>query len=194
MRRAGRIGVMVGLLAAAGLGFGGASAYAQRKSETIQATAWGQQRLAGKIFNLTIIIDSYSTADDQKMLLDAFQKGGQVQLVRVLEKMKSKGRVALTGTLGATIAYVRSFPTETGRRVRILTQRPIRFAEAFHGGRSTEYDVTAIELNLDRTDSSKSTGGLIIAAEIRVDKRTGQMVIESYGSGPWRLANFKEWK
>jgi hypothetical protein len=160
------------------------------KRETIQATAMGQMRAAGKTFHVTVIIESYSTPEDQKTLMDAFSRGGHDALVKILSKMKSKGRVAITGTLGYQIAYVRMFPTENGRRIRLITDRPIRFKEAYNNGRSTDYDLSAMEINLN-TDPKKSDGGLIVAGKFRVDKNQ-QISFESYGSGPWRLVNIQE--
>src|SRR2546430_10173012 len=46
-------------------------------------------------FSVTINIDSYSTPEDQKALIDAFNAGGHNTLVKTLSKMKSKGRVAI---------------------------------------------------------------------------------------------------
>ena len=160
------------------------------KRETIQAQAMGQNRAAGKNFNVTVTIDSYSTPDDQKALLDAFAQGGQAALSKTLSKMKSKGRVAVTGTLGYDVAYVRTFPTADGRRVRLITDRPIRIAEARENGRSTDYDLSALELNLNN-DDSKNSGSLIIGLRVKVDK-DNQLVFESYGSGPWNLVNVME--
>jgi hypothetical protein len=51
-------------------------------------------------------------------------------LAKTLRKMQSKGRVAITGTLGYQIAYVRSVTTENGRRIRLITDRPVHFKEA----------------------------------------------------------------
>ncbi|HUO33548.1 MAG TPA: hypothetical protein VMU43_01010 [Candidatus Acidoferrum sp.] len=160
------------------------------RRETIQATALGQQRAAGKTFSITVNINSYSTPEDQKILIDAFTNGGHDALVKTLSKMKSKGRVAITGTLGYDIAYVRSFDTPNGRRIRVFTDRPIRFVEAYNNGRTTDYDLSALEINLDN-DPKKSDGSLIVAARFRVDKNK-QISIESYGSGPWRLVNVME--
>jgi hypothetical protein len=160
------------------------------KRETIQAQAMGQSRAAGKTFNVTVSIDSYSTPDDQKSLIDAFTQGGQAALSKSLSKMKSKGRVAVTGTLGYSIAYVRTFPTENGRKIRLITDRPINIVEAREGGRSNDYDLSALELNLN-DDKSKSSGSLIIGLRVKVDK-DNQLIFESYGSGPWRLVNIME--
>ncbi len=160
------------------------------KRETIQAQAMGQNTAMGKSFNVTVTIDSYSTPDDQKALLDAFAQGGQAALSKILSKMKSKGRVAVTGTLGYDIAYVRTFPTADGRKIRLITDRPIRIAEARDAGRSTDYDLSALELNLNN-DKSKNSGSLIVGLRVKVDKYN-QLVFESYGSGPWNLVNVME--
>jgi hypothetical protein len=161
------------------------------KIETIQATAMGQLTASGKMFHVTIRIESYSTPEDQKTLIDAFTTGGHDALVKTLSKMKSRGRVAITGTIGYQIAYIRTFPTENGRTIRLITNRPIQFKEAYSGGRTTDYDLSAIEINLDN-DPKKSDGSLIVAGKFRVDKKTQQISFESYGSGPWRLVNIME--
>ena len=162
----------------------------QPKRETIQAQAMGQNTSAGKQFNVTISIDSYSTPDDQKALIDAFTQGGQAALSKTLSKMKSKGRVAVTGTLGYDIAYIRTFPNENGRKIRLITDRPIKLAEARNNGRSKDYDLSALELNINN-DKSKSSGSLIVGLRVKVDK-DNQLVFESYGSGPWKLVNVME--
>jgi len=156
----------------------------------IQATAFGQQRASGKTTNVTINIESYSTPEDQKVLIDAFNTGGHDALAKTLSKMKSKGRVAITGTLGYQISYIRSFPTATGRKIRLVTDRPIHFREAYVSGRSTDYDLSALEINLN-ADPKQNDGSLIVAGKFKVDKNQ-QVSFESYGSGPWRLVNITE--
>jgi hypothetical protein len=167
-----------------------AGAQDKPKRETIQATAMGQQRASGKMFSVTVNIESYSTPEDQKVLSDAFNSGGHDALVKTLSKMKSKGRVAITGTMGYQIAYIRTFPTENGRRIRLLTDRPIQFAEAYVSGRTKDYDLSALEINLN-ADPKQSDGGLIVAGKFKIDK-SQQISFESYGSGPWRLVNIME--
>jgi hypothetical protein len=167
-----------------------AGAQDKPKRETIQATAMGQQRASGKVFSVTVNIESYSTPEDQKALMDAFSAGGHDALTKTLSKMKSKGRVAITGTMGYQIAYIRTFPTENGRRIRLLTDRPIQFAEAYVSGRTKDYDLSALEINLN-ADPKQSDGGLIVAGKFKIDK-SQQISFESYGSGPWRLVNIME--
>ncbi|SRR6266478_8647898 len=66
----------------------------------IQAQAFGQAQQLGRSFGVDIIIQEYSTAADQKALLEAFSAKQNEGLVNALSKMKSKGRISVTGTLG----------------------------------------------------------------------------------------------
>jgi hypothetical protein len=164
----------------------GGMAQEKPKPEVIQATARGKDRAAGKTFSVNIIINSYSTPDEQQALVAAFNSGGMNALVRALEKSKSKGRLAVTGTVGYDISYVSQSPTDDGRKIRIVTTRPIHFREAYNSGRSMQYQLSGVELNLSDTQS-KSTGTLIIAAKLRINKDK-QLEIESFQS-PWELVN-----
>jgi hypothetical protein len=162
------------------------------KPETYGATAMGEGPAAGRTFNVTINIQRYSTPEDQRSLIESFTNSGQKGLVETLSKTKSKGRVAITGTLGYDIAYVRQFSTDNGSKIRLITNRPIRFREAWANGRSTNYDLSALELNL--TDSKAgSTGTLMVAAKFTAGKDK-KPVLENYRVGPWRLVNIIDWK
>ena len=160
------------------------------KRETIQAQAIGQNTHTGNNFSVTVTIDSYSTPDDQKALIDAFNQGGQAALSKTLSKMKPKGRVAVTGTVGYVIAYVRTFPTAHGRRMRLIADRPIRTLEARNDTRSRDCDLSALEFNLN-DHKSKNSAGVIIGLRAKLDKDK-ELVFESYGSGPWNLVNVLE--
>jgi hypothetical protein len=165
-------------------------AFAQ-KHETIQAQAFGTTTSAGRSFGVTILIEDYSTPAEQKALIDAFKSGGHDQMVKVLSKMKSKGRVRLSsGGVGYQIAYIRNIPTATGRTVRLLTDRPINIGEAMFNTRSGDYDLSIIELKLS-SDKDKSTGSLIPGARVTVNKKK-EIEIETYHSSPWRLTGIME--
>lgn len=155
-----------------------APAQDKARPETIHATAMGQMSASGKTFSVTMNIASYSTPVDQQTLIDAFNSGGHDALVKTLSKMESMGRVAITGTLGYDLAYVRTLPTENGRRIRLITNRPIRFREAYGNGRATDYDLSAIELDLGK-NKKENSGSLIVAARFKTDKDK-QIVLESW--------------
>jgi len=154
--------------------------------EYYQAQAYGTSTQMGRTVNVSITINSYSTPDDQKALLKAFNEKGMEGMTKLLNKMKSKGRLAITGTLGYDLSYIRSFKTEQGRKLRMVTSRPITFAENYQGTRSTEYSLSAVELNLN-DEESKSTGTLLPLCKLKMNKQN-ELEIEAY-QNPWDLRN-----
>ena len=166
----------------------GSTAQETPKRETFQATATGQGTQLGKMHSVNIIINEYSTAEDQQALLEAFTSKGMEGLSNALSKMKSKGRLSITGTLGYEVTYIRSFPTATGRKIRLATNRAIRFGEAWADGRSMDYSLSALELEIN--NDGKSTGILLPAAKFKLDKEK-HLEIEAY-QNPWKLVNIQD--
>jgi hypothetical protein len=158
--------------------------------EVYQAQAMGQSTQMGKTFNVTINIERYSTPEERQVLVEAFQQAGSEGLFNSLEKMQSKGRIAITGTLGYDISFVRKIPTEGGYKIRILTNRPIRFGEAWVNGRSTDYNLSALEIDLSN-EKDKSTGVLLPASRFKINKKTNELEVENY-QNPWKLQNIMD--
>lgn len=154
---------------------------------TIQATAMGTSTQMGKIVNVNILIQQFSTPDDQKALIQAFKRSGQDGLVNVLEDMKPKGRVRFaSGGVGNDVKYIIELPSQNGRRLRLVTDRNLAFGELYHGTRSRDYSVGAIELVL--TSDGKGSGTVLPACKLTLDKKTQQIEIETY-QNPWKLTN-----
>ncbi len=130
------------------------------KPEIIQAVAMGTSTQVGQQFHVRLIINEYSTEEDRQILIEAFEKGKNQGLVNALEKMRAVGRIAIEGTLGYDISYIRSIPTPTGRKIRFITNRLLRFGETYYSTRSADYNLTGGELDLNDQDRSKSTGVL----------------------------------
>ena len=165
----------------------GTTAQAQGRM-TIQATAMGTNTQLGRIYNVNIHIEQFSTPDDRKALIDAFTRSGQDGLVDVLEDMKPKGRVRFaSGGVGNDVKYIIELPSESGRRFRLVTDRNLAFGELYAGTRSRDYSVGAIELVL--TPDGKGSGTVLPACKLKVDKKTQQIEIETY-QNPWNLTNF----
>ena len=162
-----------------------------QEREVIQANAFGTQLASGRVFGITIYIESYSTPEDQKALITAFQKGGNDALADRVSKMKARGRVAITGQVGYQIAYIRNIPGKDGRTIRLMTDRPINIGETFGYQRSTEYNLTLMEIHINE-DPKKSKGSLVIGGKFMVDKKTNQIIFETYRNTPWRLENIME--
>src|SRR5690348_5616586 len=79
----------------------------ERRREYITAIAQGTSQQLGSMINVTIIINDVSTAEDQKILIDAFRAGGSRGLANAVDKMPSKGRISVTGTVGYDLNYIR---------------------------------------------------------------------------------------
>ena len=158
--------------------------------EVYQAQAMGQGTQLGQNFDVTINIERYATPEERQVLVDAFQQAGSEGLFNSLKKMHSKGRIAITGTLGYDISFVRKIPTDDGYKIRILTNRPIRFGEAWVNGRSTDYNLSALELDLSN-EKGKSTGVLLPASQFKINKKTNELEIENF-QNPWKLQNIMD--
>jgi hypothetical protein len=165
--------------------------FGRDKNETIDATAWGTSTQLGKNVGITVIIYQYSTPADEDILVEAFQKGQNQGLVNALEKMKAVGRIAITGTLGYDLSFIKLVDTPTGRTIRFATNRPIRFGEAYYDTQSQYYNLTAGEINLNDQDKSKSNGVLYPAAQLAIGS-DGQFTLE-LNKNPWRLGNIIDW-
>ena len=160
-----------------------------RKSMYIQAQAMGTSTQMGRNFGVTAIIEEWSPPEDQKVLLEAFDAKGNEGLVNALSKMKSKGRLAITGTLGGDLAYIRRFDLpDGGVRIRMVTNRLLRFGEVWADTRSSDYNLSGMEVNLSK-DKKNNSGTLFPAAELKLNKQ-GQMEIELY-QNPWKLVNIQ---
>jgi hypothetical protein len=162
-----------------------------KKTATIDATAKGTSTQLGSIVNIKVIINRFSTPEDRQVLIAAFQKGQTPGLVDALSKMKPVGRIAITGTLGYDLAYVRLIRTPTSRRIRFATNRLIRFGEAYYNTQSKAFDLTAGEIDLDNADKDKSTGILYPACQLIINKK-GELQFE-LRKNPWKLENIIDW-
>ena len=157
------------------------------KPEIIQATARGTSTQLGQQSHVKLIINDYSTEEDRQILIEAFEKGKNQGLVNALEKMNAVGRIAIEGTLGYDVSFIRVIPTATGRKIRFVTNRLLRFGETYYSTRTADYNLTAGEIDLNDQDKSKSTGILYPAAKLRLDKNNELSL--DLNQNPWQLFN-----
>jgi len=148
--------------------------------ETIDTTARGTGRQLGHTVSIKLIINRYSTPEDKQTLVNA------------LQRMQSAGRIQIPGTVGFDLAYVEVVPTPTGRRVRFITNRRIAFAEAAWNTRSRAFDLTAGEVNINDQDARQSSGTLLPAAQITIN-RDGDVQFNLF-QNQWNLTNIIDWK
>ena len=184
--------VMVALVIVGVLLLTGFPSAAQDKSqrEVYQAQAMGQNTQVGKTFNVTINIAEYSTEEERQVLIDAFNKAGSKGLYNALDKMPAKGRIAITGTLGYDIHFVRKLPKDGGFELRVVTNRPINIGEAWYNGRSMDYNLSVLQLDLNK-ETGKGSGILLPATKFTIDKKTGELTMEAFRN-PWTLVNIMD--
>src|SRR5208282_2532933 len=162
------------------------------KDETIEASAMGTGTQLGQVISISVEIYQYSTPADRQVLVQAFTTGQNQGLVNALTKMHAVGHISITGTLGYDLAFVRMIPTPTGRKIRFVTNRLLRFGEVWADTQSTAFNLTGGEFDLDDTDKKKSTGVLYPACQLAIDK-DGQLQIE-LNQNAWRLVDVLDWK
>jgi hypothetical protein len=165
---------------------------AQEGPESIQCTAQGTSTQSGSITSLTIRINKYSTAEERQTLIAAFQKSGSQGLYDALKKMPSIGRISISGQPGCDLKFIRLLPNSPAgiRKIRIATDRPISVVESMSHARVLDYNLAALDIELDSSNlKEKSKGVLIPACELKVDKKTKELNIKAYNN-PWKLFNF----
>jgi hypothetical protein len=185
--------VLSGLLLFCVLTVGSIAGLTQEKPKTqkIDATAMGTSTQLGKTIQVSLYIYDYSTEDDRQILIKAFENGKNQGLVNALEKMKAVGRIAISGTLGYDLSYIRLIPTPTGRKIRFITNRLLRFGENYYSTRTVDYNLTGGELDLNEKDKDKSAGVLYPAARLRLDK--DKQLSLDLNQNPWKLVNIIDW-
>jgi hypothetical protein len=177
---------------AAVLLFAAVDTQSQKVDKHISATAMGTSTQMGRIMQIDVRITELSTAEDQQHLLEAFNENRSEGLVNALEKMSSKGRIAITGTIGYDLKYVRLFKNADGSsKVRYITDRPIAFGEHWGGTRSRDYSMTMGEFTIPKS-GGKIKGTLIPAGRLLLNKEK-QIEIEAL-QNPWDMNHIKVWK
>jgi hypothetical protein len=161
------------------------------KYETLEAQAFGTGTQMGQNIGVTLNIYQYSTPADKVILIQAFEKGQNQGLNNALSRMKAVGHVEVTGTLGYDCAYIKMTPTPTGRKIVFVTNRQIRFGEAYFDTQSQSFNLTAGVFELNDQDKSKSTGTLYPQAQLILDKE-GQLQLD-LSQNPWRLSDVLDW-
>ena len=153
----------------------------------IQAQAMGTSTQLGRSVTVNLIIEELTTDQERAGMIEAFQQKGNQGLVNALDKMKGKGRMAVTGTLGYDVNYVKLFPQPDGTTVlRMVTDRPLLFGEVWADTRSRDYELAGVEIVIDK-NKKKHTGILYPACRLKINKKN-ELELELY-QNPWKLVN-----
>jgi hypothetical protein len=130
-----------------------------------------------------IIIDRWSSDAERERLLQTFKEQGPQKLLDALQDTKRVGAIRPAQGLGWDLRFAMQEPGEDGgRRIVIVTDRPIGYAEAVRRPRTMDYPFTVIELRLNA--DGEGEGRASIATRLTWHERTNTIEIENYDTQP----------
>jgi len=184
--------VMLVLLAGLAAGFAFAQNQTAEEIYRARAVAMG----AGAAGALEIHVTRWTTDDERQALANTLVQKGQEEFVKELRKQdetgwsRTQGGRGMRGEPSVRMRYAFEFTQADGSRVLILvTDRPLGFGEVMRASRSSEYDVSAIVLEMKKGDDGKETGEgtLYAGAKLSYDADKKQIKVESLEEQPVRL-------
>ena len=194
-----RTALWLGVVLVAASAAGARAGEKEKNRETFMATVLQQANMrlpGGGTFQLTMNVDQWTSLEERKRLIGVFTEGGSEALMKELRKMKAGfiSPPAFARWPSWEIDVASSIPQpDGGRIVRLFTERPIIFGEAYYNTRSKDYAFGIVELKLNA--DAEGEGVTIPAAKLSLDKE-GQLVVETlpYTTGPQKLIGVRQWK
>jgi hypothetical protein len=133
-----------------------------------------------------LVVTRWSTEEERKMLIGALLDRGPEALLDELRETRRVGYIRTPNSVGYDLRFAQDIPGEDGgRRVILVTDRPIGFWEAANQPRSIEYPFTLIELRLNR--DGEGEGKMSIATKITGNRAFNLIELEDYATQPVRL-------
>jgi hypothetical protein len=166
---------------------------AQAGAETFTATA--TVKTAGGAtasVPVAIVVERKMSQDEADRLLTAFKKGGAAALHTALAGVPATGSVRLGDGAPTPTRIVLERPTDKGRLLTMVTDKPILFLGAGLPGAGPKegYDFAVIDIELD--ESGRGSGSLAPAA--KVTAKQGVFVVDDYAAELVRLVDVKKGK
>ena len=158
-------------------------------SERVNGTVVGiSGRFAGRSRPFSLIINSYTPANQIRELNEALGRDGQDGLLNALSKMDA-GRIQIGTGIGVPANAIIVDPWgEGGRKLTVFYERNVNFYELRYGTRSEMYRVGYAEIFLNR--EGRGEGTLIPAARVRL--RDGNVwEVEDFGVFPARILGLR---
>ena len=164
----------------------GEEALPVRFSGTLIATAG----MASGMTRVTITVEEWSSEEARKELYVALRDGGTSGLVEAMDKL-DVGYIQINNSLGYRLRSAASWETEKGRMIRVVTDRPIAFAESWRGTRSQDYPIGVVEFILPPDGPGEGT--LLAASQVNIDEN-GRIEVKSLpnNTGPQKLSNVEQ--
>jgi hypothetical protein len=159
----------------------------------------GGERFRGRLLDAGGAVSNASTTwvrfelsgvtsdDDIAALARVLAQDGQDAVISAMRKLDSKGWMTIGPRTRIELRIVREIPTDDGgRRIRLVTDRPIHYAELIQPMRSRDYPFGIVELEL--AADGTGSGSLIAAAQAKFHE-DGTLEVKSLGNQPFRLVN-----
>ena len=83
-------------------------------------------------------------------------------------------------------------PTPTGRKITFVTNRLIKFGEAYADTQSQAFNLSAGQVDINDQDKTKSAGVLFPASQLIINS-DGKLQLD-LRENPWRLSDIIDWK
>jgi hypothetical protein len=169
------------------------------ETETFTATLLQQTNMlqsGTRTWPLTFRIESWTSPEEAARVDAVLQESGPEALLREFRKGRMRAGYILSSAYTrepswrVAMATVRDTPR--GRVVRLVTDRPIAFAESWASTRSLDYPFSVFEFTLDGEGRGQ---GVAIPAARLVDSDSGPLTFETlpYVTGPDRLLAVRRW-
>lgn len=163
--------------------------HAQTNQPPLKLTAFAVNMAnvaTGANAQVDITITSWSTEAVRQELIKTFTEKGPNKLLDALQDQKPIGFFKLPNRLSYDLRFARQIPLEDGgRRIVILTDRPISEFEAREQPRTVDYPFTLIEVRLKKDGTGE--GKISVATKITLNKKENTVELENYQSEPVRL-------
>lgn len=167
-------------------------AAAQAPREEFSSTLSNISNVGGVgITPLTIRIIRWTSDEDHERMMGLLRDKGQDAFLRALTDQEPVGSIATPTSLKYDFFYARQQPLEEGgRRIFMITDRPMDFYERFNSLRSRDYPFTVIEMQLDKEGSGQGS-----LAQLVQLKLVGNFLgIENLATSPMKLSDIKKVK
>jgi hypothetical protein len=176
------------VLAAIAVGVPSALSQTSGEKASFTATAVANNELGSGVGTVYIDITRWSTEPERTELVNALEKNGPPALLEELRDMRPTGSIRTPDSLAYELRYAHQTPiAEGGRRIVLVTDRPMSFWEAHTRPRTVNYPFTVIQMEIGR--DGKGTGTMSYATRITGGNRV--IELESFATSPIMLTQIQ---
>jgi len=146
---------------------------------------------------LQIRIREWTTDEERGQLLTEIQesttqgaRNRNRAVAQALRGGSTIGSINLRATTSWPLRFSRQYPLENGgRRILLATDRPVTFQEEFTSSVARDFDVTVIELMLDKDGQGEGT--LSVGTEVTWNPQTEKLEVTNFSTQATRLTNVR---